>query len=571
MTEEQIAAIRARLRFNSLEEFIQGYARYISPGGIFIPMAEHKLKPLGTTVRFQFLLQDGTTALLGEGMVHQLHPPDPTSPGAPVGILVKFTKLSQSSKQIVERISAAKGSGQHSGQGPANHGNTAYGLPHSQLDDESVGLEEATAHGDDQNQHALRQLIANSGQHTVDKSIHDAATPLPSAPSPTLDSEPEQDEPAPAAPAPFSQADPSEQAQGFFDDELEKPASTTPPEPQDEDFFDLAQSFSGPKSKPETVTAPAPNYALDALFGGGELDFGLDEGLIEQSLGSMGGFSRQDESHTKRQENPFIHEAPTNGGQNSAQLLTPLEPPRIAQTEGGIQVIAYNNDADPAQEALGLAEMSMSESEDEDDLEIDEAFDNIFGGSGGNDNSGGFGRMFSSPSLPPLSAATPEPVAQPEPTPEAAPTPSGPAPSEELENLLGSLEDDDNEDLTSFNLDTGINATAPPAEEDDSLDDLLALARKDMEELHQRKEQEAQANSKDLLEQLLGDDINLPPPPNANSEDNFLAIPPPRLPTPQAPDEEESTPDEVEAPEEEEEEAKEEKKGGFFSSLFKRK
>ena len=84
MSDENISAIRARLRFGSIDEFIQGYARYVSSGGIFIPMSPKKLKPRGSTIRFQFLLGDGSTALLGEGRVHQVHPPSAANPSAPV-------------------------------------------------------------------------------------------------------------------------------------------------------------------------------------------------------------------------------------------------------------------------------------------------------------------------------------------------------------------------------------------------------------------------------------------------------------------------------------------------------
>ncbi len=108
MSKENISAIRARLKFSSIDEFIQGYARYISSGGIFIPMAPGKLKERGATIRFQFLLGDGSTALLGEGAVHQVHRPTQEAPDAPVGMLVKFTKLSQSSKRIVDQIVALK-------------------------------------------------------------------------------------------------------------------------------------------------------------------------------------------------------------------------------------------------------------------------------------------------------------------------------------------------------------------------------------------------------------------------------------------------------------------------------
>ncbi len=107
MTEENISAIRARLKFKNLDDFSKGYARYISSGGIFIPMAPERLKPVGALIRFQFLLGDGSTALLGEGRVHQVRAQS-SSGKAPIGMLVKFTKLSQTSKKLVEQIVLAK-------------------------------------------------------------------------------------------------------------------------------------------------------------------------------------------------------------------------------------------------------------------------------------------------------------------------------------------------------------------------------------------------------------------------------------------------------------------------------
>jgi hypothetical protein len=105
VTDANISAIRAKLRFDNIEDFIQGYSQYISTAGLYIPMAPEKFKPMDSVVRFQFLLADGTsTALLGEGtVVHHQHA-DPATPETPPGILVKFNKLSPSSKQTVERI-----------------------------------------------------------------------------------------------------------------------------------------------------------------------------------------------------------------------------------------------------------------------------------------------------------------------------------------------------------------------------------------------------------------------------------------------------------------------------------
>ncbi len=108
MSDSNFSAIRARLRYESIEEFIDGYARFISAGGMFIPMAPAKLKPVDTTIRFQFLLSEGATALLGEGVVVQVRPPEPNNAKAPVGMLIKFSKLSQESKNLVDQIVAMK-------------------------------------------------------------------------------------------------------------------------------------------------------------------------------------------------------------------------------------------------------------------------------------------------------------------------------------------------------------------------------------------------------------------------------------------------------------------------------
>ena len=108
MTEPNFSAIRARLRYDSVDEFIDGYSRYVTAGGMFIPMTPAKLKPVGTTVRFQFVLGDGATALLGEGVVRQIRGLENEDADSPIGMLVKFTKLSQDSKVLIDRIVALK-------------------------------------------------------------------------------------------------------------------------------------------------------------------------------------------------------------------------------------------------------------------------------------------------------------------------------------------------------------------------------------------------------------------------------------------------------------------------------
>src|SRR5690554_4595149 len=102
---------------------MQGYTRFISKGGMFIPMSPAKLKPVGTTIRFQFLLQDGTTALLGEGVVRQIQGAN-SGDDSSVGILVKFTRLNRQSKELVEQILELK----HQASGAADTPHTREDL-----------------------------------------------------------------------------------------------------------------------------------------------------------------------------------------------------------------------------------------------------------------------------------------------------------------------------------------------------------------------------------------------------------------------------------------------------------
>ncbi len=109
MSNSKAPAIRARLRYATVEEFKAGYSKFVSTGGMFIPVPESKLKPVGTDIRFQFMLNNGDTVLLGKGSVLQVRRPDAKTPNSPIGILVKFSKLSQDSKKIIDEIVAEKG------------------------------------------------------------------------------------------------------------------------------------------------------------------------------------------------------------------------------------------------------------------------------------------------------------------------------------------------------------------------------------------------------------------------------------------------------------------------------
>ena len=78
--KEQRGATNLRIKFRSasLEQFIERYAADVSRGGIFIRTRE----PLavGTQLRLELQLQDGTPLLAGEGTVIWIRETIPTAP-----------------------------------------------------------------------------------------------------------------------------------------------------------------------------------------------------------------------------------------------------------------------------------------------------------------------------------------------------------------------------------------------------------------------------------------------------------------------------------------------------------
>ncbi|HVX95714.1 MAG TPA: TIGR02266 family protein, partial [Polyangia bacterium] len=88
-------SLRIKFRSASLDQFIERYAVDVSRGGIFIRTRE----PLavGTPLRFDFQLQDGSALLAGDGTIVWIRENDPSRAGVTPGMGVRFDKLSSTS------------------------------------------------------------------------------------------------------------------------------------------------------------------------------------------------------------------------------------------------------------------------------------------------------------------------------------------------------------------------------------------------------------------------------------------------------------------------------------------
>src|SRR4051794_27785386 len=80
--------LRIKFRSASVEQFIERYAADVSRGGIFIRTREPLV--VGTQLRLELQLQDGTALLAGEGTVIWIRENDPGRPAVPPGMAVRF-------------------------------------------------------------------------------------------------------------------------------------------------------------------------------------------------------------------------------------------------------------------------------------------------------------------------------------------------------------------------------------------------------------------------------------------------------------------------------------------------
>ncbi len=99
-------ALRLTLPYKGEREFIERYAPHIARGGVFV--ATRNPKPEGTLVSFEFRLADNSCPLSGEGVVIKAQGADA---GARAGMTIRFTRLSEQGKAVVERALALKGEG----------------------------------------------------------------------------------------------------------------------------------------------------------------------------------------------------------------------------------------------------------------------------------------------------------------------------------------------------------------------------------------------------------------------------------------------------------------------------
>jgi uncharacterized protein (TIGR02266 family) len=97
----QAAVLRIKLRHKSIDSFIEKFAENVSHGGIFI--STKQLKSVGTEIRFEIQLADGSPAIKGEGRVAFVKEHDPDEPQGAFGMGIKLTKLAGKSREVLKK------------------------------------------------------------------------------------------------------------------------------------------------------------------------------------------------------------------------------------------------------------------------------------------------------------------------------------------------------------------------------------------------------------------------------------------------------------------------------------
>ncbi|MBN2574848.1 MAG: TIGR02266 family protein [Deltaproteobacteria bacterium] len=113
-TESNALNLRIRFKSATLEEFIGRYGVDVSPGGIFVRTKQPV--EVGTTLRFDFALADGSSLLAGLGTVAWVRENDPSRTNNVPGMGLRFDKLTPESQHIHQTILAEKARKEGKGQ-----------------------------------------------------------------------------------------------------------------------------------------------------------------------------------------------------------------------------------------------------------------------------------------------------------------------------------------------------------------------------------------------------------------------------------------------------------------------
>jgi len=103
-------SLKVRFKSASLDEFIEQYSIDVSRGGMFIK-SKTPLE-IGTLLKFELQLKDESRLIQGVGrVVWTREPIDAVDPAQPPGMGIKFIKMADESREVVDQVVSARGEG----------------------------------------------------------------------------------------------------------------------------------------------------------------------------------------------------------------------------------------------------------------------------------------------------------------------------------------------------------------------------------------------------------------------------------------------------------------------------
>src|SRR6516162_7251386 len=105
----KVLSMTVRYKSATVDEFIEHHSHDVSRGGIFIKTPSPF--PPGTLLKFEIRIQDEQSVLAGVGRVVWKREANEANDGAPGGMGVKFIKIDDKSKAIIQKLVEAQTGG----------------------------------------------------------------------------------------------------------------------------------------------------------------------------------------------------------------------------------------------------------------------------------------------------------------------------------------------------------------------------------------------------------------------------------------------------------------------------
>jgi hypothetical protein len=94
--------LRIKLRYDSVDTMALRFAANVGKSGLFLPTKS--MQPVGSEIKFELRLADGTPVLVGVGKVRVAKEPDPADARAAYGLAIALTRVTRESRDVMMRI-----------------------------------------------------------------------------------------------------------------------------------------------------------------------------------------------------------------------------------------------------------------------------------------------------------------------------------------------------------------------------------------------------------------------------------------------------------------------------------